>query len=171
MASGIRRRAVGGKRMTSASVGLGLASAVPVGQCVQALLEAEQEVEGLERGKSLYICGPEFFKDRILRRPVSGQGKVALRSELADGERLAFLEVSLDLLCPLDDRGRETCEAGDGDAVAFVRRARLELAHEKHLPALFFDREAEVGAAGQELGDVGQLVVVGGEESLRTSLG
>jgi len=33
MASGIRRRAVGSKRMTSASVGLGLASAVPVGQC------------------------------------------------------------------------------------------------------------------------------------------
>jgi len=33
MASGIRRRAVGGKRMTSASVGLGSASAVPVGQC------------------------------------------------------------------------------------------------------------------------------------------
>jgi len=33
VASGGRRRAVGGRRMTSASVGLGLTSAVPVGRC------------------------------------------------------------------------------------------------------------------------------------------
>ena len=74
-----------------------------------------------------------------------------------------MFEIGEDLPGSFNNCSRETGELGDRDAVALVGRAFLELAHEEHLSVLFSYRKAEVGAARQELSDVGQFVVVSGE--------
>ena len=82
-----------------------------------------------------------------------------------------MFEIGEDLPGSFNNCSRETGELGDRDAVALVGRAFLELAHEEHLAVLFSNREAEVAAAVEKQGDVGEFVIVRGEESTRAATG
>ena len=57
------RSSAAGLRPRSLLLRFVLALAAPVRQCVQALLETKQEVEGLERGELLDIRSLQFSND------------------------------------------------------------------------------------------------------------
>ena len=101
---------------------------------------------------------------------VGGGGGAAALGELGGGGLLAF-EAGEDDVCAVDDGGGEAGEAGDVDAVAFVGGAGDDAAEEDDGVALLADLNGVVFDAGEGGGEVGELVVVGGEKGTGLALG
>ena len=101
---------------------------------------------------------------------VGGGGGAAARGKLGGGGLLA-LEAGEDDVGAVDDGGGEAGEAGDVDAVALVGGAGDDAAEEDDGVALFADLDGVVFDAGEGGGEVGELVVVGGEEGAGFALG
>ena len=69
-----------------------------------------------------------------------------------------------------DDAAGKACQACDFDAVAFVGAAGFDAAEENNLVRRFFDGDVDVLHAGEQIGQLGELVVVRGEERARASV-
>ena len=100
-------------------------------------------------GSNIWICtgrgaADEFFGDFVF-------GAFVQREDFAGA---------------LDHAHRQRGEARDFDAVAAVGGAGLDSAQEEDLIAGLFDRHVEIAHAVELLGELGQLVIVGGEEGL-----
>ncbi len=75
-----------------------------------------------------------------------------------------------DILRPIQDFLRQTGESRDLNAVALVRSAGNDLAQENDLFVPFAHRDVEITNAAPLLGELRQLVVVGGEKGARPDL-
>ena len=87
------------------------------------------------------------------------------RQLLGDGVLGRFVQRQ-DLPRALDHAHRQRGQARDLDAVAAVRRARLDAAQKQDLIAGFLDRDVQIADAFELAGELGQLVIVRGEEVL-----
>ena len=66
-----------------------------------------------------------------------------------------------------DDGFGEAGEAGDFDAVAFVGAAGFNAAKEDDFVGSFLDADVNIFDGRQKIGEFGEFVIVGGEESAR----
>ena len=77
-------------------------------------------------------------------------------------------ELGEELAGPLQHHSRDAGQSGDVDAVRPVGAPLDDAVQEDHLVLPLADRDVEVAHAGEALGQVGQLVVVGGEQRAAT---
>src|SRR5438093_11813453 len=82
----------------------------------------------------------------------------------AFGGEFALFEVAEDFLGALDDGLRHAGQAGDLDAVAFVRAAFDDSVQEHDLVVPLANGHVEVFEARQAPGEFGQFVIVGGKK-------
>ena len=70
-----------------------------------------------------------------------------------------------DFAGPFDDAAGEAGEARDFDAVAFAGAAGFDVAEENNFVGSFLYRHVDVFDRGEKIGEFGEFVVVGSEES------
>ena len=86
----------------------------------------------------------------------------------AFGGEFGVFEIGQDFAGAFEDGFGEAGEARDLDAVALVGGAGDDFAEEDDVVVPFADRDVAVGHAGAGAGEVGELVVVGGEKRAAT---
>src|ERR1044071_2662877 len=127
--------------------------------------------------------------EREFRAPLSGsaeQIKLRRRSELLEflalgamtrlladsafGREFGLFEVAQDFLGAVEDRFGDSGQAGDLDAVTLVGAAGNDLAQENDLVVPLANGDVEVLQPGQSCGELGQFVIVSGEERFGADL-
>ena len=83
---------------------------------------------------------------------------------------LALFVALEDFAGAVDDAAREAGEAGDFDAVGFVGAAGFDVAKEDDFVGSFFYGDVDVGDGGEEIGELGEFVIVRGEEGASASV-
>src|SRR5438093_6116918 len=142
----------------------------------ESLAQLVQQGEGLKGRQVLQVQAAQVFENGLLdtgeegqlASPFRGGGRLLAASE--SGPPLAVelgpLEVAQDFLGPGHDRGGEPGQAGDLDPERAVGAAGLDLAQEYHRIVPLAGGDVKVADAGEVRGEVGELVVVGGEDRL-----
>ena len=96
-------------------------------------------------------------------RHLPGPRLAVSRRNAVPGVRAVF-EVLKDLGCPVYDGSRDSGQLGDVDTVALVGASGLDLVQEDGLAVLFGDGNVAVDDPGQGVGQLYELMVVGGKD-------
>ena len=144
------------------------ASSLSAARSVSACKRCERVDVDLAQPFTQSFVGRHLEQPELLLRAFA-RGRAGDRRASASCQFVLF-EAGEDLARAADHAGREAGESRHLDAVAAVRSPRHHLAQEDDLILPFAHQQMRIGDSRQRVGQVGELVVVRGEERLRPRL-
>ena len=128
---------------------------------------------GLMRFRSVSLMRSTIFCDsgvKMVSCIGAGVARLVMR-QMADRAALGILVFGQDFARAMHHVGGQSSQLRDFDAIALVGRTFFHLAQKNNSAAALFHANMKVLYAAEAVGQLGQLVIVGGEQGLGASVG